>query len=347
MEDNKDELTHSGIKGMKWGNRRFQYKDGSLTPAGRKRYGIGDKDGEDSGSDSSSGSGSSGSKFKSQKNTGHNRRLHKRKDERPDDNDSSNTESQNDKNKHSNPFGGSNSNKLTSDKGKDGHYSYREDRDRDESNDYNRGKQTVGDLLKSMRNGKDNSGKDGYESDGSYFETEKKKTESKPAETKKTEESKPKESQQEAVKTKANETKKADESKQNFNSNQKQNSDKDGKSKNDNNSGLKDSAKLGKGSDIATNAGKAMDSANTLNKLIAKQKNKKQTRQELDSMDDNELRKKLDRMRMEDEYSNRTSGRMSQGHQFVSSLLTAGSIAASATASALTIAKLIKELKGQ
>lgn len=31
-----DELMHHGIKGQKWGVRRFQKKDGSLTPAGKK-----------------------------------------------------------------------------------------------------------------------------------------------------------------------------------------------------------------------------------------------------------------------------------------------------------------------
>ena len=36
------ELYHWGVKGMKWGVRRFQKKDGSLTSAGKKRYSDGE-----------------------------------------------------------------------------------------------------------------------------------------------------------------------------------------------------------------------------------------------------------------------------------------------------------------
>jgi len=38
MSDYKLVLEHHGILGQKWGVRRFQNKDGSLTPEGKKKY---------------------------------------------------------------------------------------------------------------------------------------------------------------------------------------------------------------------------------------------------------------------------------------------------------------------
>lgn len=37
-----NEFNHHGIKGMRWGVRRYQNEDGSLTSAGKKRYKSGD-----------------------------------------------------------------------------------------------------------------------------------------------------------------------------------------------------------------------------------------------------------------------------------------------------------------
>ena len=54
-----DYLSHHGIKGQKWGTRRYQNSDGSLTAEGRAHYGYGE------GRKSSSGSGSSSGKKKS------------------------------------------------------------------------------------------------------------------------------------------------------------------------------------------------------------------------------------------------------------------------------------------
>ena len=44
-EYNYDELYHHGIKGQRWGVRRFQNEDGSLTPTGERRYNDSDNDG--------------------------------------------------------------------------------------------------------------------------------------------------------------------------------------------------------------------------------------------------------------------------------------------------------------
>ena len=52
-DSTEDFLEHHGILGMKWGIRRYQNKDGSLTAAGRKRYGDDVPDGNKSSDNSS------------------------------------------------------------------------------------------------------------------------------------------------------------------------------------------------------------------------------------------------------------------------------------------------------
>lgn len=62
--DGSTELYHHGTKGQQWGERLYQYKDGSLTPLGRLRYGS---DGNRKSSSKNSGSKKVSRKVKKQR----------------------------------------------------------------------------------------------------------------------------------------------------------------------------------------------------------------------------------------------------------------------------------------
>ena len=42
QNDYRNYIAHFGVKGMKWGVRRYQNSNGSYTSAGKRRYGVGD-----------------------------------------------------------------------------------------------------------------------------------------------------------------------------------------------------------------------------------------------------------------------------------------------------------------
>lgn len=66
---NQNNLSHSGVKGMKWGQRLYQYKDGSLTPLGKTRYGKNGSVGKKTSSTAITSKSSSTSNTKPKKRT--------------------------------------------------------------------------------------------------------------------------------------------------------------------------------------------------------------------------------------------------------------------------------------
>ena len=54
IKKDSDFLVHHGIKGQKWGVRRYQNYDGSLKPAGEKRYDVNDANDANDANDHSS-----------------------------------------------------------------------------------------------------------------------------------------------------------------------------------------------------------------------------------------------------------------------------------------------------
>lgn len=109
----------------------------------------------------------------------------------------------------------------------------------------------------------------------------------------------------------------------------------------------RETKKLGTVSDLGKNTSSAFNEASKLAGRAAKSgKPSKQARTELSQMSDQELRKRLNRINMEQEYASLNPSRMSRGASHVSGVLaTIGSLAAIG-GSIASMAIAVKQLKG-
>lgn len=103
--------------------------------------------------------------------------------------------------------------------------------------------------------------------------------------------------------------------------------------------------RLNKASQIAYQTSKGLEAADKVNTAIAKNKNHKLTQQEIDSMDNDELRKRAERIELENRYKNATKDRISKGHERVQKTLAVAIPLATVTQYSLVIAKLVREMK--
>lgn len=105
--------------------------------------------------------------------------------------------------------------------------------------------------------------------------------------------------------------------------------------------------KLGKISDIGRNASSAFNTASDLAGRTSRSgKPSKKTRQELSKMSDQELRNKLNRMQMEQQYASLKPSKLSRGASRVSTALASIGSLAAIGGSIASMAIAIKQLKG-
>ena len=243
MMNDKHELAHWGIKGMRWGHRRYQNKDGSLTPAGKKRY----------------------------------------DNETPDD--------------------------FIKKVGKDVMKTGKSER-----------------LDKLLADAKAGRGK-------AISEGKKKKA------AERAEEAKKKAAEEEAKKKSKDKNDKDDSKNKESDKNTVKEETKQVKDVNKTNI---DFAKI---SGAASTTAKGLGKANEANTAIARIKNRKQAQQEMSTMDNKQLREKIERLNLEQQYSNLTSSRMSKGHQYVKNTLDVAVPLVEVAASAAAIAAIFMKKK--
>lgn len=109
----------------------------------------------------------------------------------------------------------------------------------------------------------------------------------------------------------------------------------------------RETKRIGTAGDLSKNASNAFNEASKLAGRAAKSgKPSKKARNELSQMSDQELRKRLNRINMEQEYASLNPSRMSRGASHVSGVLaTIGSLAAIG-GSVASMAIAIKQLRG-